>query len=97
MQREVREETGLEVAPLRLIGVYSDPAGHQVMAYPDGNVTHFVSLAFECRVVGGALVRGVESLALEWFDPLMLPPDTMAVSRIRITDALARQVAAFVR
>ena len=97
VQREVLEETGLIVTPGRLIGVYSDPAGHQVMAYPDGNVTHFVSIAFECAVVGGALACGVESLELGWFDPGALPDDTMAVSRIRIADAVARQVAAFVR
>ena len=97
LQREVREETGLEVSPLRLVGIYSDPAGHQVMAYPDGNVTHFVSIAFECVVVGGALACGAESLGLEWFDPAALPADIMAVSRIRIADAVAYQVAAFVR
>ena len=44
-----------------------------------------------------ALVCGVESLELGWFDPAALPADTMAVSRIRIADAVMRQVAAFVR
>jgi 8-oxo-dGTP pyrophosphatase MutT (NUDIX family) len=97
IRREVREETGLEIEPQRLIGVYSDPAGHQVMAYPDGNVTHFVSLAFECRVVGGVLACGAESLELGWFAPAALPADTMLVSQIRIRDAVAGQVAAFVR
>lgn len=97
IRREVREETGLEIDPIRLIGVYSDPAGHQVMAYPDGNVTHFVSIAFECVVTGGVLTLSAESLELGWFDPRALPDDTMAVSRIRLADALARQTAAFVR
>lgn len=95
--REVREETGLEVEPLRLIGVYSDPANHQVITYPDGNVIHYVSAVFECAVRGGTLACGDESLELAYFPPQALPEDTLPISRIRIVDALARQAAAFVR
>jgi ADP-ribose pyrophosphatase YjhB (NUDIX family) len=95
--REVREETGLEVEPLRLIGVYSDPANHQVITYPDGNVIHYVSSVFECAVRGGTLTCGEESLELEYFPPDGLPDDTLAISRIRIVDAVARRVEAFVR
>lgn len=95
--REVEEETGLLVEPLRLIGVYSDPANHQVITYPDGNVIHYVSSVFECAVRGGALVCGEESLELAYFPPDALPEDTLAISRIRIVDAVARRVEAFVR
>ena len=95
--REVREETCLEVEPVRLVGVYSAPEHHQIVTYPDGNVIHYVSSAFECRITGGALACGPESLALEWFDPERLPADLLPMSRIRIRDALARQVGAFVR
>jgi 8-oxo-dGTP pyrophosphatase MutT (NUDIX family) len=95
--REVREETGLDVEPLRLVGVYSAPEHHQIVTYPDGSVIHYVSAAFECRVIGGALTCCAESLALEWFDPERLPADLLPMSRIRIRDTLARQVGAFVR
>lgn len=95
--REVREETGLDVEPVRLIGVYSDPANHQVIAYPDGNVIHYVSSVFECAVRGGTLTCCDESLDLRFFDPAALPPDALPIARIRIRDALAHQVAAFVR
>jgi ADP-ribose pyrophosphatase YjhB (NUDIX family) len=95
--REVREETGLEVEPLRLIGVYSDPANHQVVVYPDGNVIHYVSTVFECAIRGGALACGAESLELGFFPPDALPADTLPISRIRIVDALAREPRAFVR
>lgn len=95
--REVREETGLDVEPVRLIGVYSDPANHQVIAYPDGNVIHYVSTVFECAVRGGTLTCCDESLDLRFFDPAALPPDALPIARIRIRDALAHQVAAFVR
>ena len=95
--REVREETGLEVEPVRLIGVYSAPEHHQIVTYPDGNVIHYVSSSFECRITGGALACGPESLACEWFPPDRLPPGLMPIARIRIVDALAREVRAFIR
>lgn len=95
--REVREETGLEVAPGRLIGVYSAPDIGQVVTYPDGNTIHYVSSSFVCTIVGGVLACGDESTALEWFDPEALPPDLMPMHMIRIRDALAGQVGAFVR
>jgi 8-oxo-dGTP diphosphatase len=50
--REVREETGLEVEPTRIVGVYSEDMR---FAYPNQDVVHGVGLAFECRIVGGAL------------------------------------------
>ena len=95
--REVREETGLEVEPLRLVGVYSDPANHQIVTYPDGNVIHYVSVVFECAVRGGTLACGAESLDLGFFPSDALPADTLPISRIRIVDAVARQPGAFVR
>jgi ADP-ribose pyrophosphatase YjhB (NUDIX family) len=95
--REVREETGLEVEPVRLIGVYSDPANHQVITYPDGNVIHYVSSVFECVIRSGDLTCGAESLELGFFDPRALPDDTLPISRIRIEDALTNHVGAFIR
>ncbi len=94
--REVREETGLDVEVVRLIGLYSDPA-FQVVRYPDGNVVHYVSACFECRVAAGTLTVCDETLALDWFDPSALPPDLLAMHRRRIEDALARRPEAFVR
>jgi ADP-ribose pyrophosphatase YjhB (NUDIX family) len=95
--REVREETGLEVAAGRLVGVYSSPAIGQVVTYPDGNVIHYVSSSFECRIVGGTLACGDESLDLRWFDPEALPDEMMPMHRIRIADALVPQGTVFVR
>ena len=95
--REVREETGLEVVPTRLVGVYSAPAIGQVVTYPDGNVIHYVSSSFECRIVGGALACGEESLDLRWFDPRRLPAELMPMHRVRVEDALAGRMEPFVR
>ena len=95
--REVREETGLEVRPTRLVGVYSSPTNHQIVTYPDGNVIHYVSTSFECRIVSGTLACGTESLELGWYDPERLPEGLVPMHRIRIEDALAKRVEAFVR
>lgn len=95
--REVKEESGLDVAVVRLIGAYSEPE-QTTTRYPDGNVVHYVSLTFECRVTGGQLrpQRG-ESKAVRFFDPQDLPEPLLPEHLPRIRDALARQPAAFVR
>jgi ADP-ribose pyrophosphatase YjhB (NUDIX family) len=97
LRREVREETGLEVEVGRLIGVYSDPAHHQIITYPDGNVVHFVSLCFECTPVSGVLALSDETAAAAWFPPTSLPADFQLVHRIRIEDALTRAATPFIR
>ncbi len=71
--REVREETGLGVAPLRLIGVYSSP--DYDVSYPNGDQVQQVTFCFECRVVGGDLGGDPgETLDLSWFASHESPP-----------------------
>ncbi len=96
VRREVREETGLDVAVRRLVGVYSDPA-FQIVRYPDGNVWHYVNVCFECTVRGGALSTCDETLDLRYFPPGRLPATLLPNHRVRIRDARAHRVAAFVR
>jgi 8-oxo-dGTP pyrophosphatase MutT (NUDIX family) len=91
--REVREETGLEVEPVRLIGLYS---GYEI-AYPNGDRLQPFNNLFECRAVGGRLqADGAESLAAGFFAPEDLPGLDPRFHQ-RIADALAGQEAAFVR
>ena len=97
LTREVKEETGLDIAVGRLIGVYSDPA-FQIVRYPDGRVWHYVTLCFECAILGGRLVPAPgETLGLGFFDPGALPGDLVPLHRIRIGDALARAATPFIR
>lgn len=63
-RREMKEETGLKVEIIRLLGVYSDPSRD-----PRG---HTVSAVFICRAEGGTLLGGDDAARAEWFP---LPPD----------------------
>lgn len=60
--REAREETGLEVETVQLLGVYSDPGRD-----PRG---HTVSAIYLCRVVGGELAGGDDATEARWFTDL---------------------------
>ena len=95
--RETWEETGLEVEPIRLIGIYSDPAFMHV-TFPNGDQVHIVSATFECRIVGGSLrADGEESLEVAYFSPDSLPDELLGSHASRIQDALSEREAAYVR
>lgn len=66
--REVLEETGLNVAIVRLMGVFGGPAF--VVDYPNGDRSQYVSTIFECAVRGGsAAPDGEETDALTYAGP----------------------------
>jgi len=95
--REVREETGLEVEPLRLLGVYTSP--DYDVTYPNGDQVQQVTACFECRPVGEAFLTpdGDETLDLAWF-PLHDPPPTAPWYRAMLYDlALNRPMASYRR
>lgn len=75
-RREVREETGLEVEIVHLIGLFSE-AGHPV-----------VVAAFSAREVGGTLHAGEEALDVGFFDVGNLPPLAFPRDRLIIARAL---------
>ena len=59
--REMREETGLLVEPLRVLRVYGGPEFR--VTYRNGDQVDYVMTVFECRVVGGELrTDGIETL-----------------------------------
>ena len=65
--REVREETGLDIEPVRVIGVYSE---EMRFVYPNGDVVHGVGIAFDCRIVGGTLKADQDEISEVRFIPL---------------------------
>jgi 8-oxo-dGTP diphosphatase len=85
VSREVLEETGLQVAIERLVGVYSKPQKHEVV------------LSFLCRITGGELTTTLESRECRFFPPGALPANTLPKHRQRIEDALLNQERALIR
>lgn len=74
--REVREETGLTVAPVALTGVYKN--------MPRG----VIALVFRCELIGGHLTETGETRAFHWAtadEVRRLAPEAFA---IRVLDAL---------
>jgi 8-oxo-dGTP diphosphatase len=81
--REVREETGLAIAPLALVGfreaITRDAAGRIER--------HFVILPFAARWIGGEIALNEELAEAQWREP-----DELA--RLKTTEGLAQIVAA---
>ncbi|HEY4454442.1 MAG TPA: NUDIX domain-containing protein [Pseudonocardiaceae bacterium] len=62
--REVAEETGIDVEPTGIVGVYSDP--EHVIAFSDGEVRQEFSICFRARYLGGAPKTSDESSEVAW-------------------------------
>jgi len=94
--REVLEETGLQVRPTRLIGVYSSP--DVVIEYGDGNRWQLVVMSFEAEITGGELGLSEETTDFGYFTRAEIESlDVMQNHVIRIADAWEAQERAFVR
>jgi ADP-ribose pyrophosphatase YjhB (NUDIX family) len=82
-KREVREETGLDVAPLALAGF------REVILRDDGNAVsrHFVILSFAARWVAGEVRLNGELDDARWLDPA-------EIAGLSTTEGLSEIVAA---
>jgi len=93
--REVQEETGLDVEPFAIVGVYSDP--RHVFAYSDGEVRQELSICFACRIVGGRLAASDESHEVAFVAPDRLSDLDMHPSiALRIRHYLERRPQPFI-
>jgi 8-oxo-dGTP pyrophosphatase MutT (NUDIX family) len=89
--REVGEETGVDVVPERIVGVYTTPA----VVLPNGDRVQSVVTVFRCRPVGGhPHVNDDESLEVRYFRPDELPP-LRPDHRLRVQHALGGGTAYF--
>jgi 8-oxo-dGTP pyrophosphatase MutT (NUDIX family) len=79
--REVREETGLEVKPARIAGVFGGK-GFRVR-YENGDEAEYTVIVFDCETVGGRLAAADgEALELRYFAPDEAPELQVAYPRI---------------
>ncbi|WP_314221762.1 NUDIX domain-containing protein [Streptomyces zaehneri] len=83
--RETREETGLDVEIVGIVGTYSDP--RHVFAYDDGEVRQEFSICFLARPSAGRLAVSDESTDVRWFEPAEVDALPMVSSiRKRVND-----------
>lgn len=76
LRREVKEETGLDVEPIELTGVYKNM---------DRGI---VALVFRCRKIGGSLTVNDEVTAFRWVDVEEASSVMSEAFAIRVIDAL---------
>jgi ADP-ribose pyrophosphatase YjhB (NUDIX family) len=88
--REVKEETGLDVDILSIVGLYSDPK--HIMAYDDGEARQEFSVCFLARTTGGELAVSDESHEVAFFTAAEINNLAMeAAIRLRINDYLSHR------
>lgn len=96
VKREVREEIGLEVEPMMLIGVYTSP--EYAFAYPNGDQVQPVTLFFECQVLDGELRPDLEEIVeARYFGPEDELPPLRPCCVAKAGDAFAFRGQAFLR
>ncbi len=80
-EREVREETGLDVKVDGIIGTFSDP--RHIIEYSDGEVRQQFNICFHASLIGGELRASKESTEVRW-----IPPDELEQLEIHRTTRL---------
>lgn len=86
LAREVREEVGVAVEIVRLMGVYSKPRKREVV------------LTFLCHIAGDAVPGTSDEVSeVAWFLPEDFPADLLPKHRQRLDDALLGRAEAVLR
>lgn len=85
LRREVREETGLEVEPVTLTGVYKN--------MPRG----IIALVFRCRILAGQLTPNDEVTEFHWTTADEVTHMVSEAYAVRVLDALHNSAAPAVR
>ncbi len=93
--RETKEETGLDVEPEDIVGIYTNP--NHVVAFSNGEVRQQFSVCFACRLVGGEIAVSEESTEVAFFSPEEIEHLNMHPSiRLRIQHFLERRNRPFI-
>lgn len=85
LRREIREETGLDIEPVALTGVYK-------------NMTRgIIALVFRCKITGGDLAATDESAAFRWVTAAEISELATEAYAVRVLDGLQRRSAPAIR
>lgn len=85
LRREIREETGLDIEPGPLSGVYKNM--HRGI----------VALVFRCKITGGQLTSNDEVTAFHWADETDIRQLANEAYAVRLLDALDEDAAPAIR
>ena len=86
--REVKEETGLDIEVVCLIGIYSDPH-ERIVTYSDTqHGVQLIDIVVEGKILSGQLTCSDESVELRFFPPNQLPVELIPPCRQPVRDAL---------
>ena len=85
LRREVREETGLDIEPVALTGVYK-------------NMNRgIIALVFRCKVTGGQLNTSDETEAFRWATEPEIRERASEAYAVRVLDAMHNQTSVAIR
>ncbi|MFA5134231.1 MAG: NUDIX hydrolase [Patescibacteria group bacterium] len=77
VRREIREELGIDIDIIKIIGIYIDSYGH-------GSTVHTLNIDYACTVRSG-LLRPMDDVAeVRWFSPDAIPWDRLAFRHLAI-------------
>lgn len=84
--REVREETGVDIEVVGVVGIFSDP--RHVIAYDDGEVRQQFAICLRGRSIGGRVQNSSESTEVAWVPVESLDElDMHPTQRLRLKQA----------
>lgn len=88
VRREIREELNLELGPLRLVGIFSEPS--RIIRFSDGRVVQSISIVFAAAWNNREWKLSEESAGTEWIAPADIDLATVAPTHRMIIPHLAR-------
>jgi ADP-ribose pyrophosphatase YjhB (NUDIX family) len=93
--RETKEEAGIDIEVIGLIGIYTNP--NHVVEFSDGEVRQQFSICFRARFLGGEPKASTESSEVRWFaqDELSRLPIHPSM-RLRIDHGFERRDAPYI-
>ena len=88
VQREVHEETGLQVNITCPIRTYTDMEDFTIMRYPNGDLIQYINFLFLCVKIDGVLSLCDETMDLRYFPSDKFPKNTLLSVSLRVKDTL---------
>jgi 8-oxo-dGTP diphosphatase len=85
LRREIREETGLDIEPDTLTGIYKN--------MPRG----IIALVFRCKITGGQLKTNSEVSAFQWANESAVRQLASEAYAVRLLDALRQETTPAIR